>query len=331
MSAPLLVVDSLRVELPIDGGLAPVLRDVSFAITRNESLGIVGESGSGKSMTVRAIDRLLPHGAQVSGRIEFTDGAATDVMSLDKRGLAAYRMRVAMVFQDPRAHINPLRTVGQFLTEAVVTNKVMDRKTAQQRAARLLDEVGVDRAEARMKQYPFELSGGLLQRVMIASALLTEPALLLADEPTTALDVTTQSEVMAIIDEIRRERGMALIFITHDLDLAAAVCDRTAVMYAGSLVEVNASAALHEHPMHPYTAALAEARPSMHSRAQRLTVIPGTAMSALNAPAEGCAFAPRCTHAEAGCLTGTLELREVHGALTRCVRAEEIFGGDGGR
>ena len=327
MSQPLLVVDSLRVDLPVDGGMGSVLRDVSFSLSPAESLGIVGESGSGKSMTVRAIDRLLPRGAEVSGSIRF-DG--TDVMALDKRGLAAYRMRVAMIFQDPRAHINPLRTVGQFLTEAVVTNKVMDKRTAEQRSVDLLSEVGVDRAQARMRQYPFELSGGLLQRVMIASALLTEPALLLADEPTTALDVTTQSEVMAILDEIRRDRGMALIFITHDLDLAAAVCDRTAVMYAGSIVETNSSAALHDHPMHPYTAALAEARPSMTSRANRLTVIPGTAMSGLQAPEIGCAFAPRCSYAESTCATSTITLREIGTDRTSCLRAEEIFGGRDG-
>lgn len=323
MSEPLLTVDALRVDLPVDSGLGSVLRDVSFTLDAAESLGIVGESGSGKSMTVRAIDRLLPRGAEVSGSIRF-DGL--DVMALGKRDLAAYRMRVAMIFQDPRAHINPLRTVGQFLTEAVVTNKVMGKRAAEQRSASLLAEVGVDRPQARMRQYPFELSGGLLQRVMIASALITEPALLLADEPTTALDVTTQSEVMAILDEIRRERGMALIFITHDLDLAASVCDRTAVMYAGSIVETNASAALHDHPMHPYTAALAEARPSMTSRARRLTVIPGVATSGLQAPSIGCAFAPRCTHAEPACTTSAIALRQVGTDRTSCLRAEEIFG-----
>ena len=326
MGEALLTVDSLQVNLPVDGSYGSVLRDVTFSLSAAESLGIVGESGSGKSMTVRAIDRLLPHGAQVSGSIRF-DGI--DVLALDRRGLADYRMRVAMVFQDPRAHINPLRTIGQFITEAVVTNDVMGRRTAEQRAIALLGEVGVDRPQARMRQYPFELSGGLLQRVMIASALLTQPELLLADEPTTALDVTTQSEVMAILDDIRRARGMALIFITHDLDLAAAVCDRTAVMYAGSIVETNGSVALHENPMHPYTAALAKARPSMTSRAARLAVIPGTATSGLQAPALGCAFAPRCSYAQVGCTTDSIILRQVGsgGDSTSCLRAEDIFGG----
>lgn len=318
---PLLSVESLGVGLPVNGAVRPVLRDVSLSLQAGESLAIVGESGSGKSMTVRAIDRLLPRGAQVSGGITF-DGA--DVMSLGKADLQRYRGQVAMVFQDPRAHINPVRTVGDFLTEAVVTNKMMGRREAQQRAVELLAEVGVDRPIQRMRQYPYELSGGLLQRVMIASALLTRPALLLADEPTTALDVTTQSEVMAIINELRIELGMAMIFITHDLDLAAAVCDRTAVMYAGSIVEFNASHDLHSAPLHPYTVALGEARPSLDSRAQRLTVIPGSSMSALEAPEGACAFSPRCTHSAEACSQGMPALRPLAQGQTRCVRAEEI-------
>ena len=312
---------NLALQLPVDHELRPILRDVSFTLGRSESLGIVGESGSGKSMTVRAIDRLLPTGAEVTGSVTF-DGS--DVLSLKGSELAAYRGRVAMVFQDPRSHINPMRTVGQFLVEAVVASGRNTPTVAASRAVDLLGEVGVDRAPIRMKQYPHELSGGLLQRVMIAAALLTEPDLLLADEPTTALDVTTQSEVMAIINELRQERGMAMIFITHDLDLAAAVCDRTCVMYAGSIVESNTSQALHGAPLHPYTAALAEARPSMSQRAARLTVIPGSSTSALEAPPVGCAFADRCAYVQDECRAETPVLRPVAAGSTRCIRSEYV-------
>ena len=161
-----------------------------------------------------------------------------------------------MIFQDPRAHINPVRRIGDFMTEALRTNLGVQRAEANRRAVEMLDQVGITDGERRLRQYPHELSGGMLQRVMIAAALLTEPKLLLADEPTTALDVTTQAEVMAILDDLRREFGLAMLFITHDLELAAAICDRTAVMYAGQIVEIRESTLLHDDPLHPYTAAL---------------------------------------------------------------------------
>ena len=168
-----------------------------------------------------------------------------------------------MIFQDPRAHINPVRRIGDFMTEALRANLRVPAAQAQRRAADVLAQVGIEDAARRLRQYPHQMSGGMLQRVMIAAALLTGPRLLLADEPTTALDVTTQAEVMAILDDLRREFGLAMLFITHDLDLAAAICDRTAVMYAGQIVEVRTSALLHSDPLHPYTAALAAARPDI--------------------------------------------------------------------
>ncbi len=195
-----------------------------------------------------------------------------------------------MVFQDPRAHINPYRTIGDFLTEALRINGGVKRSAAETRAVRVLDDVGVGEAQRRMRQHPHELSGGLLQRVMIASTLLSEPDLLLADEPTTALDVTTQSEVMAILDELSRELGLALLFITHDLELAAAVCDRTVVMYAGHLMETQPSVRLHDHALHPYTAALTASRPSMTTTTNRLVTVPGRPLSAFEVEG-GCAFA----------------------------------------
>ncbi len=317
----LLEIEALGARLPVEGELRPVLHDVSLAIGEGEALGLVGESGSGKSMTARAVARLLPPGAQTSGAIRF---AGDDVLALGGGALRRYRERVVMIFQDPRAHVNPVRRIGDFMTEGLRVHDV-PRDQAARRAVDALRDVGIDDGERRLEQYPHELSGGLLQRVMIATMLLGEPRLVLADEPTTALDVTTQAEVMAILDELRRERGLALLFITHDLELAAAVCDRTAVMYAGQIVETRVSTLLDRDPLHPYTAALAAARPDIGSTAQRLAAIPGRPVSAFEAP-DGCPFAPRCTFAQDRCREGRPAVRPLDGGLVRCVRADELRG-----
>ena len=322
-AAPLLDVDGLTVGLLIDGIHRPVLRDVSFSLRPGEAFGLVGESGSGKSMTARAIDRLLPAGAQVTGSIRF-DGR--DVGALTGAGLRQYRGQVAMVFQDPRAHTNPVRRIGDFMTEALRTNMSVPAAEARARAVDMLGQVGIVDGERRLRQYPHQLSGGMLQRVMIAAALLTQPRLLLADEPTTALDVTTQAEVMAILDDLRREFSLTMVFITHDLELAAAICDRTAVMYAGQIVEIRRSSLLHDHPLHPYTSALAGARPDIAQTAHRLRAIPGRPLSAFEAPLDECAFAPRCPHARDVCLAAVPDLIEIGGGLSRCVRTDELRG-----
>jgi oligopeptide/dipeptide ABC transporter ATP-binding protein len=322
MSA-LLEIDRLTVRLPIEGQPRTVLHDVSLALDAGEAVGLVGESGAGKSMTARAVARLLPKRAETEGAVHF---AGIDVLAAEGRSLRELRDAIGIVFQDPRAHVNPVRRIGDFMTEALRTNHGVANDEARRRSVRLLAEVGVPDGERRLRQYPHELSGGLLQRVMIATALLTEPKLLLADEPTTALDVTTQAEVMAILDELRRERGLALLFITHDLDLAGAVCDRTVVMYAGQVVEQQPSATLHAHPRHPYTAALVGARPDVSSTAPRLTAIPGQPLSAFEAP-PGCAFAPRCPLAIDDCRAARPTLRELGDATVRCIRAEELVHG----
>ena len=322
MSAALLEVDGLGVRLPVDGRMLPVLHDVSLSIAPGESLGLVGESGSGKSMTARAIARLLPPGAETTGAIRFDGG---DVNALRGAALRNLRVEVATIFQDPRAHVNPVRTIGDFMAEALRTLHGVPPAEARRRAIAALADVGIDDGERRLRQYPHELSGGLLQRVMIAAMLLGEPRLVLADEPTTALDVTTQAEVMAILDELRRERGMALLFITHDLDLAGAVCDRTAVMYAGQIVETRGSALLHDDPLHPYSATLATARPTIDAAVHRLAAIPGRPVSAFEAPA-GCAFAPRCAHARDACRAARPPAEPLDGGVVRCIRATELRG-----
>lgn len=321
MNDSLLQIDQLRVTLPIRGEHRPVLHDVSLNIHGGEAVGIVGESGSGKSMTARAVMQLLPTGAEVTGDITFDGRSLRNIKDSELRRLRAND--IAMIFQDPRSHINPVHTIGDFLTESLVVTQKVRRGDATRRVVKLLREVGIADAERRLRQRPHELSGGLLQRVMIAAALAAEPRLILADEPTTALDVTTQEEVMAILDELRRERGLAMMFITHDLELAAAVCDRIAVMYAGSIVESQVAAELHERARHPYTLGLLEARPNLVGPRTRLAAIPGRPLSAFEAPG-GCAFRSRCTHAQSRCEVETPQLRTLEAGTVACHFAETV-------
>ena len=324
---PLLTLEDLEVDLKVREGMRPVIRDVSLTVAPGESLGLVGESGSGKSMTIRTIMRLLPEGARVTGEVAF-DGKP--VYGLDRKGLRRYRAAdVAMIHQHPMQSINPMRTIGDYLTEALIRVLKLPREMAVAAAVAQLRDVGIEDAARRMRQYPHELSGGLLQRVTIAAALLARPRLLLADEPSTALDVTTQEEVMAILDEQRRERGLAMIFVSHDLDLAAAVTDRISVMYAGTIVEIAPSGDLHRKALHPYTIALLCSRPQT-SRVERLCVIPGRPVGAHEAGA-GCVFAGRCGFVQEACRTTRPELRPVDGHMVACLRVEALEGLEGYR
>ena len=319
----LLEIEHLGVDLPVEDSMQTVIHEVTLSIAEGEAVGLVGESGAGKSMTARAVIRLLPPGAHVSGDIRF---AGNSVQAMDRSHLRSYRMNdVAMIFQDPRAHINPVRTIGDFLTEALITNFGADKASAEEVVMGLLRDVGIEDAARRLQQHPFELSGGLLQRVMIAAAMATKPRLILADEPTTALDVTTQSEVMAILDEQRRQRGLAMLFVTHDLELAAAVCDRIAVMYAGFLVEERTARSLHQQAMHPYTVGLLGARPDPRRRTGQLLAIPGRPLSAFEVD-EGCPFVSRCLFVQDRCREELPALRELDGGRVACHRAEELRG-----
>ncbi|MDX8464627.1 ABC transporter ATP-binding protein [Mesorhizobium sp. VK23B] len=267
-AAPLLEVNRLTVDIDVDGEIRHILNGVSFTLKAGEALGLVGESGSGKSMTVKAIDRLLPRGARQGGSIRFR---GRDIATFKGSEARRYCSEVAMVFQDPRVAINPVRKIGDFMTEAIVTNGGVSRREANRRAVDMLARLRIPDGARRLEQYPHELSGGLLQRVMIASTLLTEPKLLLADEPTTALDVSTQAEIMLILNDLRRDLGLAVIFITHDLELAGAICDGLAVMYAGEIVEQGPH--VYEAPRHPYTVELMAARPDIERRVKRLPVL----------------------------------------------------------
>jgi oligopeptide/dipeptide ABC transporter ATP-binding protein len=319
---PLLQLDRLGIALsrPRREPLT-LVREVSFDLAHGEALGLVGESGSGKSLTSRAVIRLLPHGAKTQGSVTF-DGEPVATMSRERvtRYLSG---DAAMIFQNPRAHINPVHTLGDFLTEPLICHAGLSRAEAEARIIPLLAEIGIPDGARRLHQYPHQLSGGLLQRMMIASALVAEPRLLLADEPTTALDVTTQQDVMAILDEQRRDRGLAMIFVTHDLELAAAVCDRIAVMYAGTIVELRPAADLHAGRRHPYTAGLLAARPGLGEPGARLPVIPGRPAAAYDVPV-GCPFAARCAFVEERCRVERPELVADGNGATACHRADEL-------
>ncbi|MGB0099804.1 MAG: ABC transporter ATP-binding protein [Nocardioides sp.] len=256
-----LEIEDLSVSVPVRAGTKSILSEVNLEIAPGEALGLVGESGSGKSTTLRAVVGLLPRIARRSGVVRVE---GTDVGSLARAELRRFRgTRTAVVFQDPRAHINPLRSVGDFLLENLVEVQHRPRAEAERIVTAILTDVGIADPERRMRQKPYELSGGLLQRVMIAAAMAGEPGLLLADEPTTALDVTTQEEVMAILDEQRLARGLAMLFVSHDLDLADAVCDRIAVMKDGRIVEELGAEGLRQQAQADYTKTLIAARPRL--------------------------------------------------------------------
>ncbi|MEU3164995.1 ABC transporter ATP-binding protein [Streptosporangium sp. NPDC006930] len=316
---PMLEVQGLSLAVTTGGVGRPILETVFLTCGKGEIVGLVGESGSGKSMTLRTAVGLTPPRSRVEGRVLV---AGRDVLGAPASVLREMRSRTtAMIFQDPRAHINPFQRIGAFLTEGLRVHRGLPRGKALAVAAGLLDEVGLPDPGRHLRQYPHELSGGMLQRVMIAAALAGEPELLLADEPTTALDVTTQAEIMAILLRLRRERGLAIVLVTHDLDLAAAVCDRIHVMYAGSIVEVADADALHRRPRHPYTAALFASRPGPGRTTLR--AVPGRPLGLFEAP-PGCAFAPRCVYAADACHESAPRPRAIAGHLVACHRADDL-------
>ncbi len=305
--APLLSVENLSVSLALPHGDMQVLRDLSFTVSRGETLALVGESGCGKSITALALLRLLPKriGRISAGRILF-DG--TDLATLDEPAMRQIRgNRIAMIFQEPMTSLNPVLTIGRQIGEVLRLHQGLTRHEADQKTIRLLERVRIPDAKRRLGQYPHQLSGGMRQRVMIAMALACSPQLLIADEPTTALDVTIQAQILALLDEIRSETGAAVIMITHDLGVVAEVADRVVVLYAGRSVEQAGVGELFADPRHPYTRGLMESVPHMalHRGGQqvtRLQEIKGTVPSPFDMPS-GCAFAPRCALADEACLT----------------------------
>ena len=301
MSA-LLDVRGLGVEFQTRKGVARVLESVSFSLARGQTLGIVGESGCGKSMTALAIMRLIPDppGRITSGQVLFEEQdllALPEVRMRDVRG-----NRVSMIFQEPMTSLNPVYTVGEQIAEGVRLHQGLDRRAAHARAIEMLEAVGIPAAKTRVDEYPHQFSGGMRQRVMIAMALACNPGLLIADEPTTALDVTVQAQIFDLISDLRERTGAAVILITHDMGSVAEMTDRVAVMYAGRIVEEGAVAEVLEHPLHPYTQGLIACAPGRRTarRGEMLEEIPGTVPSLLERTA-GCAFADRCAHVQPRC------------------------------
>jgi peptide/nickel transport system ATP-binding protein len=299
MSAPLLRVDGLRTHFFTKAGVVKAVDGVSFTLARGEVLGLVGESGSGKSLTAYSIMRLVdPPGRIVGGRILLGD---RDLATLTDEAMRSLRgNRVAMIFQDPMMTLNPVLRIDVQMIEAILAHANVGRAAALTRARDALIKVGIPSPEERLRSYPHQLSGGMRQRVAIAIALLNHPDLIVADEPTTALDVTIQGQILFEMQKLTREVGAAVIWITHDLSVIAGLADRVCVMYAGRIVEQGTTYDVLTHPWHPYTRGLLDSVPSGGVRGARLAQIPGMAPTMLDLPA-GCAFRERCRHADSAC------------------------------
>jgi len=299
-AAPLLSVEGLSVEFRTEGGSVAVVEDLSFSIGAGRTLGLVGESGCGKSVTALALTRLLPAPpARIAGgRIRFE---GVDLLGLAGPALRRVRGdRIGMIFQEPMTSLNPTLTIGRQIAEVLRLHRGLGAAAARDRSVEMLRQVGVGAPERRFDQYPHQLSGGLRQRVMIAIALVCHPDLLIADEPTTALDVTIQAQILDLLKRLQRELGMAILLITHDLGVVAEFCDEVAVMYAGRIVEQGSAAALFAAPRHPYTAGLLASSPRRVRRGERLPTIPGM-VPAPGRRGAGCSFAERCSRVLGRC------------------------------
>jgi oligopeptide transport system ATP-binding protein len=326
--APLLSVKNLQVEFSTSAGVARALDGVSFEVHERETIAILGESGSGKSVTAQAIMALLPKpaGSIVGGQILYKgrDLAAEPTSSV--RSLCG--TEIAMIFQDPLSSLNPVFRVGWQIAEPLRRRRGIGRREAWAKALDLLKRVGIPDAETRIRDYPHQFSGGQRQRIMIAMAIALDPKLLIADEPTTALDVTVQKQIMNLLADLQAETGMGMILISHDLGVVADVAQRAAIMYAGRIVETGGIREVYDHPAHPYTQGLLDSIPSATTMGERLTPIPGAPPSLLALPS-GCAFHPRCPFATDLCRTVVPELRQpvgwAAGHEAACHRSEEVF------
>jgi dipeptide transport system ATP-binding protein len=311
----LLEIENLSVEFPTATGTVRAVDGVSLILSEGELLGVVGESGSGKSLTMLAVMGLVPHPGRVTAdRLSFKDRDLLTLSNRERRQLTG--KSIAMIFQEPTTSLNPCFTVGFQLVEGLRVHEKMGRKAARNRAIELLEQVGIPAAEDRMRAYPHQLSGGMNQRVMIAMAIACNPEILIADEPTTALDVTIQAQILQLLLSLQRDRGMGLILVTHNMGVVADTAQRVLVMYAGQIVEDRTAATLFQAPQHPYTAALLAARPA-HGESGRLATIPGTPPGLHDRPT-GCLFGPRCAYATERALAARPDLRDWMQGRVRC-------------
>ena len=317
----LLELRNLTVEFPASPRALTAVRDISFGVSRGEVLGLVGESGSGKSVTSLSIMRLLPPQARVSGEILLTtDGRPQNLLAVDSEPMRLLRgSRISMIFQEPMTALNPVMRVGEQIAEAVRAHANVSKKESWDRAVEALKEVAIDDPAGRARDYPHQLSGGMRQRVMIAMAIVNRPEMLIADEPTTALDVTIQAQILDLLAEIREKFGLTMLFISHDLAVVSQVADRVAVMYAGNLVELGPRAEIFRSPAHPYTRGLLEAAPTLSTARNRpLHTIEGTVPPLQTLPS-GCPFEPRCDLRVSECRNQLPELAEISpGHWARC-------------
>ena len=297
----LLEVKELRTSFFTDAGEVKAVDGISFQLDRGKVLGIVGESGSGKSVTAYSIMQILaPTGKIIGGSVKL---GGQELVNAGEKVLRTVRgNKISIIFQDPMTSLNPTYTVGHQLMEAILLHTNRNKQQARERALEMLRLVNINQPEKRLKQYPFELSGGMRQRVMIAMALACEPDILIADEPTTALDVTIQAQILDLMRDLQKQLGMAIIMITHDLGVVAQMCDEVVVMYAGSICEQGTADEIFYNPRHEYTKGLMRSIPTADTKGQRLQPITGTPIDLLNMPA-GCPFAPRCESAMKVCLT----------------------------
>lgn len=318
----LLEVKALSVSLKTSAGYVEAVRGVSFSVGRGEVLGLVGESGSGKSITMRAVMGLLPSTARISGSARYL---GEELINRPQSRLRRLRgSELAMIFQDPMTALNPVLTVGDQIVEAIrIHDRSISEKAAISRCIELLRLVSIPFPEQRIQQYPHEFSGGMRQRVTIAMAMANSPKLLIADEPTTALDVTVQAQILEVLNRLRAEQNVGLIVITHDLGVVAGMADRVAVMYAGQVVESGPVDDIFYRSHHPYTEALMASLPSLEANAARLRAIDGSPPTLLNRPS-GCAFHPRCSFARPLCAENAPTLRAVGNEIVACNLAEEV-------
>ncbi|WP_085779959.1 ABC transporter ATP-binding protein [Rhizobium sp. NXC14] len=331
----ILDVRGLRTVFRIRSGEVTAVNSVDLTVAAGETLALVGESGSGKSVTSLSVMRLLTRniGAIAAGSIHLRrkNGAISNLVSLAEPDMRAIRGNdIGMVFQEPMSSLNPVYTIGDQISEPIRSHRGMDRKAAMDAAVALLDSVGIPDAGRRAGQYPHELSGGMRQRATIAMALACDPTLLIADEPTTALDVTIQAQILALLQTLQRERGMAMLFVTHNLGVVAEIAHRVAVMYAGRIVETGPVGEVFRNPRHPYTIGLLASMPKlgdasrMKQAGERLAAIPGIVPSLMNMPA-GCAFQPRCKFAVDDCRLAVPPLADINPRhKSRCIRWQEI-------
>jgi len=311
----LLEIEDLHVDFATQGGVLRAVQGVSLTVEEGDVLGIVGESGSGKSVSMLALMGLIAFPGRVRARrMRFAGHDLPELSARERRRVIG--RDVAMIFQEPTTSLNPCFTIGFQLAETLRLHLHMDRKAARRRCVELLEMVGIPAAESRLADYPHQMSGGMNQRVMIAMAIACNPRLLIADEPTTALDVTIQAQILDLLRSLQRERGMALVLVTHNMGVVAEMAQRVAVMYAGQVMEERSAEALFERPQHPYTAALLSAMPERHDGSSRLATIPGVVPGLRDRP-EGCLFSPRCTYATSAC-AGRPELRSWQDGLVRC-------------